>query len=179
MSRITPCLWFDGKAEEAATFYVSLPKPSDPAVLPAGFRVDSNDARILTVALNLQREATDPDDVVLITKDMPLRVKAAAVGLTADEYRAELATAPGHTGMAELALSTAEVDALYNGETLDIPEARELPVHTGLVLLSDSGSALASSRLRSRLATPPAIAHSRSSPPTARMTSSCPEPCSG
>jgi len=24
MSRITPCLWFDGKAEEAATFYVSL-----------------------------------------------------------------------------------------------------------------------------------------------------------
>ena len=24
MSRITPCLWFDGKAEEAAQFYVSL-----------------------------------------------------------------------------------------------------------------------------------------------------------
>ena len=24
MSDITPCLWFDGKAEEAADFYVSL-----------------------------------------------------------------------------------------------------------------------------------------------------------
>jgi predicted 3-demethylubiquinone-9 3-methyltransferase (glyoxalase superfamily) len=24
MSKITPCLWFDGEAEEAATFYVSL-----------------------------------------------------------------------------------------------------------------------------------------------------------
>ena len=24
MSRITPCLWFDGKAEEAAAFYASL-----------------------------------------------------------------------------------------------------------------------------------------------------------
>ena len=24
MSKITPCLWFDGQAEEAATFYVSL-----------------------------------------------------------------------------------------------------------------------------------------------------------
>ena len=24
MSNITPCLWFDGKAEEAAKFYVSL-----------------------------------------------------------------------------------------------------------------------------------------------------------
>ena len=24
MSKITPCLWFDGEAEEAAKFYVSL-----------------------------------------------------------------------------------------------------------------------------------------------------------
>jgi len=24
MSKITPCLWFDGEAEEAANFYVSL-----------------------------------------------------------------------------------------------------------------------------------------------------------
>lgn len=24
MSKIKPCLWFDGEAEEAATFYVSL-----------------------------------------------------------------------------------------------------------------------------------------------------------
>jgi predicted 3-demethylubiquinone-9 3-methyltransferase (glyoxalase superfamily) len=25
MSAITPCLWFDGKAEEAANFYASFP----------------------------------------------------------------------------------------------------------------------------------------------------------
>ena len=24
MSKITPCLWYDGKAEEAANFYVAL-----------------------------------------------------------------------------------------------------------------------------------------------------------
>jgi predicted 3-demethylubiquinone-9 3-methyltransferase (glyoxalase superfamily) len=35
MSRITPCLWFDGKAEEAAQFYVSLlPNSRIDAVLP-------------------------------------------------------------------------------------------------------------------------------------------------
>jgi len=35
MSKITPCLWFDGKAEEAATFYVSLlPDSRIDAVLP-------------------------------------------------------------------------------------------------------------------------------------------------
>jgi len=35
MSKITPCLWFDGKAEEAAQFYVSLlPNSRIDAVLP-------------------------------------------------------------------------------------------------------------------------------------------------
>jgi predicted 3-demethylubiquinone-9 3-methyltransferase (glyoxalase superfamily) len=35
MSKITPCLWFDGKAEEAARFYVSLlPDSRIDAILP-------------------------------------------------------------------------------------------------------------------------------------------------
>ncbi len=35
MSKITPCLWFDGKAEEAAQFYVSLlPDSRIDAVMP-------------------------------------------------------------------------------------------------------------------------------------------------
>jgi predicted 3-demethylubiquinone-9 3-methyltransferase (glyoxalase superfamily) len=37
MSKIAPCLWFDGKAEEAARFYVSLlPDSRIDAVLPFG-----------------------------------------------------------------------------------------------------------------------------------------------
>src|SRR5262249_31631503 len=36
-----------------------------------------------------------------------------------------------------------EVDALYAEETLDLEAARELPCHTGVVLLSNRGSALA------------------------------------
>src|SRR5205085_2868092 len=39
---------------------------SDLSTLPAGFRVDSNDSRILAVALNL---AADGRDVTLVTKD--------------------------------------------------------------------------------------------------------------
>ena len=114
---------------------------SDPAVLPAGFRVrpDDNDSRILSVALNL---AADGCDVVLVTKDLPLRVKAASVGLQAEEYRAELAVDAGWTGMTELEVSAEEVDALYADDTVELPEARELPCHTGLVLLSARGSAL-------------------------------------
>ncbi|MGH3743887.1 MAG: PhoH family protein [Mycobacteriales bacterium] len=113
---------------------------SDPAVLPSGFRVDDNDSRILVVALNLAREGKR---VVLISKDLPLRVKAASLGLAADEYRAELASDTGWSGMVELEVETADLDALYEGdEPIDLPAAAELPVHTGLVLHSARGSGL-------------------------------------
>jgi PhoH-like ATPase len=112
---------------------------SDPAVLPAGYRQTDNDTRILTVAGNLAAEGVD---VVLVSKDMPLRIKAASIGITADEYLAEQVET-GWTGMAELDASGDEVDALYAEETVDFPPARELPCHTGVVLLSERGSALA------------------------------------
>ncbi|MFB0628270.1 PhoH family protein [Streptomyces sp. AB3(2024)] len=113
---------------------------SDPGVLPAGFRLGDNDSRILAVARNLQAEGYD---VTVVSKDLPLRIKASSVGLLAEEYRAELAiTGAGWTGMSELALSGEQVDLLYSEERLYVPEAAEMPVHTGLVLQSERGKAL-------------------------------------
>ncbi|WP_079405980.1 PhoH family protein [Streptomyces sp. 3211] len=113
---------------------------SDPGVLPAGFRLGDNDSRILAVARNLQAEGYD---VTVVSKDLPLRIKASSVGLIAEEYRAELAiTDAGWTGMSELALSGEQVDLLYSEDRLYVPEAVELPVHTGLVLQSERGKAL-------------------------------------
>ncbi|WP_030867376.1 PhoH family protein [Streptomyces sp. NRRL F-2747] len=113
---------------------------SDPGVLPAGFRLGDNDSRILAVARNLQAEGYD---VTVVSKDLPLRIKASSVGLLAEEYRAELAiTDAGWTGMSELALSGEQIDLLYSEERLYVPEAAELPVHTGLVLQSERGKAL-------------------------------------
>ena len=111
----------------------------DTSALPAGFRGDGGDSRILAVAANLAAEGLD---VVLVTKDLPLRVKAASIGLTAQEYRAELAVDTGWTGMAELEMAAADLDALYDAGRLELEEARELPCHTGLVLLSPRGSGL-------------------------------------
>ena len=112
---------------------------TDPAVLPAGFRLGDNDTRILAVALNLR---ADGHDVTLVSKDLPMRVKASSVGLNAEEYRAELAVETGFTGMAEVDVSVDNVDALYDEGAVDLDAARDLPCHTGLVLLSDRGSAL-------------------------------------
>jgi PhoH-like ATPase len=112
---------------------------ADSDVLPQGFRNDSNDARILSVALGLAAEGRD---VTLVTKDMPLRVKAASVGLDADEYRHGQASDPTWTGMSDLELGEEEINQLYAGEALSIDDAVGLPCHTGLVLHSPRGSAL-------------------------------------
>ncbi|MFH8349210.1 PhoH family protein [Streptomyces sp. NPDC018045] len=113
---------------------------ADPGVLPAGFRLGDNDSRILAVARNLQAEGYD---VTVVSKDLPLRIKASAVGLLAEEYRAELAiTDSGWTGMAELTATAGQIDDLFADETTGLPEAEGLPVHTGLVLQSERGKAL-------------------------------------
>ncbi|MEI7629676.1 MAG: PIN domain-containing protein, partial [Actinomycetes bacterium] len=71
----------------------------DTSVLPTGFQLGDNDTRILAVARSLSNEGSD---VVLVSKDLPMRVKASAVGLMAEEYRAELVVETGFTGMAEI-----------------------------------------------------------------------------
>ncbi|MFT4087935.1 MAG: PhoH family protein [Gordonia sp. (in: high G+C Gram-positive bacteria)] len=112
---------------------------TDPSVLPAGFRNDSNDSRILACALNLRAEG---HDVTLVSKDTPLRVKAGAVGLAADEYHAQDVVVSGWTGMDEVETSSAVVDALYSDGVVDIDDARDLPCHTGVRVLSEGSSAL-------------------------------------
>jgi PhoH-like ATPase len=113
---------------------------SDTGVLPAGFRLEDNDSRILAVARNLQAEGYD---VTVVSKDLPLRIKASSVGLLAEEYRAELAiTESGWTGMSELTLAGEDIDELFAADSVFVPEAAELPVHTGLVLQSEKGKAL-------------------------------------
>ncbi|HRC12766.1 MAG: PhoH family protein [Candidatus Phosphoribacter baldrii] len=113
---------------------------SNPEVLPAGFRLGDNDTRILAVAKNL---AAEGHDVTVVSKDLPMRVKASAVGLDAQEYRAELAVDSGWTGMADLDVTVAEMDELYDHGRLEHTGAAELPCHTGLVLHSPRGSGLA------------------------------------
>ncbi|MBU3063089.1 PhoH family protein [Nocardia sp. NEAU-G5] len=121
------------------TLHVEL-NHTDPEVLPVGFRTDTNDSRILACALNL---AAEGQTVVLVSKDIPLRVKAGAVGLHAEEYHAQDVITSGWTGMTELDVSAETVDRLYSDSVIDLDEARDIPCHTGIRLLGANGSALA------------------------------------
>jgi len=114
---------------------------SDVSKLPAGFLRDgSNDSRILAIAKNLM---ADGRKVVLVTKDLPLRVKASSVGVEAEEYRAELASSSGWTGMVEESVGSTIIDALYEKDRIPHELAKTHPCHTGIVLHSEKGSALA------------------------------------
>jgi len=124
--------------DDGGTLQVEL-NHIDPSVLPSGFRDDSNDSRILACALNLRAEG---HDVTLVSKDTPLRVKAGAVGLDADEYHAQDVVVSGWTGMDELDVADADIDRLFAEGVIDVDDARELPCHTGVRLIGATGSAL-------------------------------------
>ncbi|MSY04143.1 MAG: PhoH family protein, partial [Actinobacteria bacterium] len=125
---------------EGGTLSVEL-NHSDLTSLPQGFLRDgTNDSRILAIARNLM---ADGRDVVLVSKDLPLRVKASSMGIEAEEYRAELVSNSGWTGMVELTVGSHVIDDLYSSDHADHEDARTLPCHTGVVLHSDRGSALA------------------------------------
>jgi PhoH-like ATPase len=126
--------------DEGGTIRVEL-NHTDADSLPSGFRLGDNDTRILAVARNL---ANEDHDVTLVSKDLPMRIKASAVGLRAEEYHGERTgdSDPGYSGMAELEVPAAVLDELYDDGWSDIESARDLPCHTGLVLLSERGTAL-------------------------------------
>lgn len=111
----------------------------DQSVLPAGFQLGDNDSRILAVAANLRNEGFD---ITVVSKDLPMRVKAAALGISAEEYLAELAVDGEWSGLSELALSGDDMATLYDGSEIKHPSLAELPMNTGLVISSERGSAL-------------------------------------
>ena len=125
---------------EGGTLSVEL-NHTDLSSMPHGFLRDgTNDSRILAIAKNLM---TDGKDVVLVTKDLPLRVKASSVGVEAEEYLAELVSSSGWTGIVEITVGSNVIDDLYASDFADHEEAHTLPIHTGVVLHSDRASALA------------------------------------
>lgn len=123
---------------EGGTLRVEL-NHVDASGLPVAFDRAENDTRILAVARNLQAEG---HSVVVVTKDVPMRVKASALGLAAEAYLAELAVDSGYTGLSELMLDEAEMAQLFNSGFVETKAAGTEVLNTGLVLSSPRGSGL-------------------------------------
>lgn len=113
--------------------------------LPSGLQLGDNDSRILSVAAQL---AADGHNVVVVSKDLPMRVKASAVGLASEEYLAQQVIESGWTGMTRAELTEEEMSQLWEHGELEIDnllagdELADQPIHTGVILTSARGSAL-------------------------------------
>ncbi|MGD9798156.1 MAG: PhoH family protein [Acidimicrobiia bacterium] len=114
-----------------------------PSGLTSGHDAGNNDHRILAVARSLADEGAD---VVVVTKDLPLRLKASIVGLAAEEYRNEQAVDATWTGHVELEVAGAVIDELFAERAVDLDRLAlaglDLPCNTGVTLTTGSQSAL-------------------------------------
>ena len=89
----------------------------DDHVLPSGLRLGDNDTRILSVAANLAAEGAT---VTVVSKDLPMRVKASSIGLRADVYRNALSSAEMYRGIIHGEMSEADMATLYKEGQVDL-----------------------------------------------------------
>lgn len=118
--------------------------------LPDALATDrTHDTRILAVAKNLSNEGSD---VVVVSKDMPMRLLAKTLSLGAEQYRNEMVVVDKHyTGVEGYEVSRGVIDDLYQRKSLDLLDPgfddidglRDLPTNTGIILSAGKQTALA------------------------------------
>jgi len=87
--------------------------------LPPELRSDRGDNRILAVALKFKERLDGP--VVFVTKDTNLRIKADAIGLTAEDYESDKVSIDElYTGATEILVGKEQVDDFYAHGFLEI-----------------------------------------------------------
>ena len=131
-------------AEGSTTVFVELNNVHPNPLLPV---LESNDDRIMTVALNLSDKFTD--DVTLVTGDVPMRIKSRSLGLAATPHIKDVAEK--YTGVAYA--ETENWELLKNlhtkGESASVaalcPDVN-VPDNCGMVVSSGNSSVVGVSR---------------------------------
>lgn len=86
--------------------------------LPQAFIENKADHRILAVALKLKK---DGERVIFITKDINLRIKAEALGITTQDYeKAKVKLETVYSGFREYEVSSEIVDMIYSQKKIKI-----------------------------------------------------------
>jgi PhoH-like ATPase len=120
---------------------ISISLDSDISLMPKGVD-DSRDNRIITVALKLKADGLNP---TLISRDINLRVRCDALGVSAESYHKEKAVVKrrdAYTGVKVIHLSPEQVTAFYDKGYTEY-SGEELMPNEYLVIKGGSQSALA------------------------------------
>lgn len=106
--------------------------------LPAAFKADTNDNKILAVASNLAKAT----EVTLLTKDLPLRLKASSAGLEAEDFSADRSF-DEWSGIMTIDVDPRNLNTLYDSGFINVsaggPEL-DCPQNAGLILKSWTGT---------------------------------------
>lgn len=114
----------------------------NPFSLPDDLDLEDPDNQIIATALSEQEVAPKSRKVVVVSRDINMRVKCDALGLLTEDYQAEQVVdhAEGlYTGRAEILVDEQDIDRFYAGEELWIdPEEHALCPNQFIMLISNS-----------------------------------------
>lgn len=103
--------------------------------LPQALDRTKIDNRIIAVAAALKNSSTLP--VVLVTKDINMRIKADALGIAAEDYETDkIDVEEVYTGIRTVRVEPARIDHFYSAGSLDLPETELFP--NQMVILEDA-----------------------------------------
>ena len=103
-----------------------------------GLERDMPDNRILRAAIHIQLENQE-EDVILVTKDLNLRIKAAVAGIEPQDFERDKVNADElYAGFREMTVDKADVDAFYKEGSLTLTGVELQP--NEFVILSAAGN---------------------------------------
>ena len=114
----------------------------NPLCLPDDLDLEDSDNQIIATALSEQEVAPKTRKVVVVSRDINMRVKCDSLGLLTEDYQAEqvLDKAEGlYTGRAEILVDEQEIDKFYEGADIFIdPSEYVLYPNQFVMLISNS-----------------------------------------
>ena len=95
----------------------------NPLCLPDDLDLEDSDNQIIATALSEQESSPKSRKVVVVSRDINMRVKCDALGLLTEDYQAEqvVENSEGlYTGRAEILVDEQEIDRFYAGDDIHI-----------------------------------------------------------
>lgn len=122
--------------ENGGTIRVALAQRETLNNLPPELKADGGDNSILAVALEVKQQCDCP--VVMVSKDTNMRIKADAIGLTAEDYETDKIDVDDlYTGIGEVLVSAEQMSHVFQSKG----QAKDAELRSALLLgASEAGA---------------------------------------
>lgn len=129
------------KLPKGGSLKIELDKPN---ILPQVFSFNKSDNSILNIAYTMAKKEgaykKNQNPVIVVTKDINMRLKAEALGLKAQDYTSDKVKYDElYTGAVEVEVDAAQIDAFYRDKKLPLEKDRFFP-NQFLILKANDGS---------------------------------------